>query len=353
MSSDQPVIPVVNIAALFGDNAQARQIVSHALGEAARSAGVFYVVGHGLPPAIFEALLLQTREYFAQSTDEKMRHYIGHSRNHRGYVPEGEEVFLAGTKDAKEAYDLARDLPAGDPDYQAGNPLLGPNQWPDRPAFKAAVNSYYLHTFEIGRVLMSGFAQALGEEPDFFEAFLRKPPSQLRLIHYPFNPEIQDRPGIGAHTDYECFTLLRATGPGLEIMNEAGTWVDVPPVTDAYVVNIGDMLELWTNGEFVATSHRVRQVHEERYSFPLFFAVDYHTHIVPMARFVDDHRPARTDLIAGEHLHAQTAQTFTYLRRRIESGELTLPASSVGLSSFGQQARRQERPSTAVPDQAI
>jgi isopenicillin N synthase-like dioxygenase len=339
MISAQSAIPVVNIAALFGDDAHGKTIVSRELGEAARSAGVLYVTGHGLPSNSFDNLLLQTKGFFARSIDEKMRVYIGHSRNHRGYVPEGEEVFVAGTKDAKEAYDLSRDLPANDADYLAGNPLLGPNQWPDEPAFKAAVGNYYTHTFEIGRALMSGFAQALGEKPSFFEPFLGKPPSQLRLIHYPFNPDAEDKPGIGAHTDYECFTLLRATGPGLEIMNEHGSWIDAPPISDAYIVNIGDMLELWTNGEFVATTHRVRKVCEERYSFPLFFAVDYHTRISPMARFVTANRPERPALIAGEHLYAQTAQTFTYLRRRLERGELALPKSSVGLSSFGQQAK--------------
>jgi len=339
MQTAHSEIPVVDIAALFGTDAHAKAIVARELGEAARSAGVLYVTGHRLPPTLFDDLLVQTKKFFAQSIDDKMRVYIGHSSNHRGYVPEGEEVFIAGTKDAKEAFDLSRDLPAEDADYQAGNPLLGPNQWPDDPAFKAAVSSYYSETFEIGRVLMRGFAQALGEEPEFFEPFLHKPPSQLRLIHYPINPGAVDRPGIGAHTDYECFTLLRATGPGLEIMNAAGAWIDASPISDAYVVNIGDMLELWTNGEFVATSHRVRQVREERYSFPLFFAVDYHTRISPMARFINADRPARAGLIAGEHLHAQTAQTFSYLRRRLERGELALPASSVGLSSFGQQAK--------------
>lgn len=332
-------IPVVDISTLFGSDSDARRATAQQLGEAARSAGVLYVIGHGLPPALFDELLAQTQRFFAQPIEQKMQVYIGHSRNHRGYVPEGEEVFVGGTKDAKEAYDLSRDLPADDPDFLSGIPLLGPNQWPADPAFRSAVGRYYDVAFEVGRALMRGFALALDEEADFFEPFLRRPPSQLRLIHYPFNPDAADKPGIGAHTDYECFTLLRATGPGLEIMNENGVWIDTPPRDDAFVVNIGDMLELWTNGEFVATSHRVRKVHEERYSFPLFFAVDYHTRIAPMARFVSANRPSRGELIAGEHLYAQTAQTFTYLRRRLERGELALPESSVGLSSFGQQAK--------------
>jgi isopenicillin N synthase-like dioxygenase len=145
------------------------------------------------------------------------------------------------------------------------------------PGFSSVVDAYYDATFELGRALLRGFALALDQPADRFDAVLTKPPSQLRLIHYPHDPQATDKPGIGAHTDYELFTLLRSTAPGLEVMNESGVWIDAPPLPDAYVVNIGDMLELWTGGEFVATSHRVRKVSQERYSFPLFFAVDYHT----------------------------------------------------------------------------
>ncbi len=138
---------------------------------------------------------------------------------------------------------------------------------------------------EVGHRLLWAFAVALGEDPDVFSRHATKTPSQLRLVHYPYNAEAKDGQGIGAHTDYECFTLLKPTAPGLEVLNGAGEWIDVPPMEGTFVVNIGDMLELWTNGAFVATSHRVRKVAEERYSFPLFFNVDYHTEVKPLPQF--------------------------------------------------------------------
>jgi isopenicillin N synthase-like dioxygenase len=111
-------------------------------------------------------------------------------------------------------------------------------------------------------------------------------------------------------------------------------------VQGTFVVNIGDMLELWTNGAFVATSHRVRRVAEERYSFPLFFNVDYHTEVKPLPQFATADAVARPAMRAGEHLFAQTAQTFAYLRNRIDSGELVLPDGSLATGQFGQQARQ-------------
>lgn len=331
-------IPLVDITKLRTGTRAEQQQVAEDLGKAAREVGFIYITGGGIDEALFGGVLDAAKRFFALPHDEKMKVYIGNSRCHRGYVPEGEEVFASGTKDKKEAYDLSIDLPPDDPDYVAGNPLLGPNQWPDLPGFKAAVGSYYTAVFDLGRVLLRGFAMAIGEEPTFFDRYVTKPPSQLRLIHYPFDSSADDRPGIGAHTDYECFTLLRSTSPGLEVMNGAGEWIDAPPVPGAYVVNIGDMMEIWTNGEFVATSHRVRKVSEERYSFPLFFAADYDTVVAPLPRFANGEKPVRKALKAGEHLFAQTMQSFTYLKERRARGEIVLPEGSTLLSSFGQEA---------------
>jgi len=331
-------VPIVDISGLGSPDRQERERVAAELGKAASEVGFFYVGGAGVDDLLFDRMLAATKEFFALPLDEMMRYYIGLSACHRGYVPSGEEGLATGMPEMKEAFDTALDLPADDPDYLAGNPMLGPNTWPDLPGFADAVTAYYEAVLDVGQRLLRAFAVALGEDPDTFSKHATKTPSQLRLIHYPYNPDAVDGEGIGAHTDYECFTLLKPTAPGLEVLNGAGEWIDVPPVPGTFVVNIGDMLELWTNGAYVATSHRVRKVKEERYSFPLFFNVDYHTEVKPLPQFASRDGKQRPALRAGEHLFAQTAQTFAYLRTRVKSGELVLPDGSLETGQFGQQA---------------
>ncbi|MCF4164361.1 isopenicillin N synthase family oxygenase [Zavarzinia compransoris] len=333
-------LPVIDLSAIRGTDEAARARLARELHDAARDVGFLYLTGHGMAPELFDGLIDAAKSFFALPLDEKMKVYIGQSTDHRGYVPEGEEVFYGATKDLKEAFDLSVDLPADDPDYLAGNPMLGPNQWPDMPGFREKVYAYYEAVMALGRDLLRAFALSMGEEAGLFDAMVTKPPSQLRLVHYPFDPAAKDATGIGAHTDYECFTLLHVTAPGLEVMNGLGQWIDVPPLPGAFVVNIGDVMEVLTNGAYVATSHRVRKVQEERFSFPLFFNLDYHTEVAPLPRFRRGDGTDMPAMIAGEHLFAQTAQSFTYRRKMLEAGTLKLPESAHALSSFGQEARQ-------------
>jgi isopenicillin N synthase-like dioxygenase len=212
--------------------------------------------------------------------------------------------------------------------------------WPALPGFRDVVARYYAAVFELGQRLLRGFALALELPETFFDRFVTAPPSQLRMLHYPANPGAEVKVGIGAHTDYECFTILLPTTPGLEVMNGAGEWIDAPPRAGCFVVNIGDTLEMWTNGALTATSHRVRKVSEERFSFPLFFSCDYDVEVQPLPQFVSPERPARYPAVkAGEHLYAQTVQSFTYLKQRLAAGELELPEGARPLSSFGQEGK--------------
>jgi isopenicillin N synthase-like dioxygenase len=319
MAADFQAIPVVDIAGLFSGDLAERRAVAVEIGRAAREVGFLYVTGHGISEALSRDVRSAAMRFFAQTPAQKMAAYIGGSGNHSGYVPEGEEVFEAGKIDKKEAFDVNLDIPEA-----AGEaPMLGANLWPELEGFKPAVSAYYAAVAGLARRMFRGFALALELPEDHFDAHLSRPPSQLRLIHYPYDPAAQNRDGIGAHTDYEFFTILRGTAPGLEVRNGAGAWIDAPPIQGAFVVNIGDMLEVWTNGVFRATAHRVRKVAEERYAFPFFATCDYRTVVEPDPAFVTAERPARFGrMVSGEHLWAQTVRTFRYLAPRRE----TLPA---------------------------
>ncbi len=238
----------------------------------------------------------------------------------------------------------------------AGTPLIGANEWPDLPDFRARVLAYYDAVFALGHRLFDAFALALGLPEGYFKPMVTCPPAKLRLIHYPFDASVEDVPGIGAHTDYECFTLLLADQPGLEVLNEESVWIDAPPVKnaageEAFVINIGDMLEVLSAGTFVATAHRVRKVPQERYSFPLFFACDYHTLIRPLPTFLAAGEAGEyQELSIGEHMWSQALQTYRYLREKVNRGELQLPERARHQYVWPFEKQAQQKPLTTRED---
>jgi len=322
------ILPLVDISGLASSRIEDRLAVATQLDQACAEAGFLYIAGAQLEAVPFRRLVARAKAYFALDLDVKMKSYIGDSENHSGYVPVGEEQLGGGGCDLKEAFDVNVDYRH----HEGRRPLLGPNQWPEMPGFREDVQAYYRHVTAIGHQLFRAFALALGLDEDHFDACLRHPPSQLRLIHYPFDATAEDRPGIGSHTDYECFTTLFATASGLQIVDKQGRWSDVPLIDGTMILNIGDMMEILSNGRYVATRHRVKTVREERYSFALFHACDYDYVVKPVVRGT---APRYAPVKGGEHLFNQTAQSFAYLKRRVASGELVLrdplPPNSFGL----------------------
>ncbi|MGV0885949.1 2-oxoglutarate and iron-dependent oxygenase domain-containing protein [Acinetobacter venetianus] len=329
------VLPLIDISLLNSDYLEDRMQVVQALDRACKEVGFLYIQGEQFQPELFDKLKEIAESYFAQDENQKMQNYIGLSKNHSGYVPIGEEQFKANVYDLKEAYDINYDYQ----EIENRRPLLGPTQWPNCPQFKEQVLAYYQHIKAIGHQLFKAFALALELEEDNFDAHLKHAPSQLRLIHYPFNPNAEDQFGIGAHTDYECFTLLFPTAEGLQVLDKQGEWIDIPLIENTMVMNIGDMMEILSNGRYLATKHRVKRVKQERYSFPLFFSCDYDYIIQPIIKNEVPHYPP---MKGGEHLFNQTAQTFRYLKERIASGELVLenarPLYSFGLNEQGEMS---------------
>lgn len=340
--NDFDALPIIDIAGLFSADLAQRQAVADQLGRAAREVGFFYIRGHGIGADRIAALRVATEALFAQDLAWKMASHIGLGRGHKGYVPEGSEFYGSGRPDLKEAWDIGFEAEDDHPFVRAAQPLIGGNKWPALPAFRAGVDAYYAAVFALGTKLFQGFALALGQDEHAFDALVTCPPSKLRLIHYPVDRSAADAPGIGAHTDYECFTLLLADQPGLEVLNGRGRWIDAPPVMidgeELFVINVGDMLEVMTAGQFVATTHRVRKVAHERYSFPLFYACDYATKIRPLAQFDPTGEKAALypDISIGDHMWSMALQTYRHLRDKVANGDLALPENARATHTFGQ-----------------
>lgn len=325
--SNSYVLPLLDISSLCSPDLKDRLKVAQALDQACKDVGFLYLKGKQFKPALFKKLYHTAQHYFAQDIAIKMQNYIGLSENHSGYVPIGEERFVENSNDLKEAYDVNYDYLS----LENRRPLIGPTQWPNDAVFKQNVSNYYQHIKTIGQQIFQSFALALGLDEHYFDAHISKAPSQLRLIHYPYNADIQDKEGIGAHTDYECFTLLLPTAPGLQVLTKSGQWIDIPLLENTLIMNIGDMMEILSNGRYLATKHRVKKVSEERYSFPFFFSCDYDYFIQPLI----PNEPAKyAPLKGGEHLFNQTAQTFQYLKEKVARGEIQLQ-NARPLYSFG------------------
>ena len=220
---------------------------------------------------------------------------IGINR-HPGYEP-----------DLKESYTYGLDLPLSDPDVVAGRPLYGPNRWPARaPWLKDAADKYLEETVALGSKLMRLFALALDQDEGFFLQWAKKPMIQGRLIHYP----AQDLPsdlalGVAPHTDYGMVTIL-AQDPigGLELRKRDGEWISAPFIENTVVVNLGDMMTVWSNDLFVSNLHRViNRTGRRRFSFPTFFNLDYDAPVACLPSCQSADNPARHQPIkSGDYL---------------------------------------------------
>jgi isopenicillin N synthase-like dioxygenase len=338
-------IPVIDISALRGTDPAALKATVAEIAEACEDVGFFYIKNHGIPEALIERTYELSRQFHFSPQELKQKVHIMHSPGTRGWVPDGDkdddgdpELYRLVEPNPDHdyltkprlhaAFDVALELPQDDPDFLAGNLMLVPNQWPDWiPGFREEVMAYYEAVTAVGQQLFRAFAIALDLPEDFFARLTTKAPSQLRLLYYPPNdrPMDNDNLGIGAHSDFECFTILHTAGPGLQVMNAKDEWVAAPPIPGTFTVNIGDLIEGWTNGRFKATQHRVVNTGKERFSMPLFFAVDYHTVIEPLPQFISAENPPKYNrIVAGDHLAGFSVNGAKHLRKKIVRGELKI-----------------------------
>lgn len=313
-------LPIIDISPLHSANRNDWQPVIDQIDRACRELGFFYVVGHGIPQAQFDGIELMADTLFRLPETEKQRISIENSQNHRGWGRlSAEKLDPLGELDCKESFDMALDLSPYHSQVSRCPTLYGPNQYPNIAGFTQAMNQHYSLTLDVGLRILKAMAIALNEAEDFFTQHFNLPISVLRMLHYP--SQTQATNGAGAHTDYGCITLLyQDASGGLQVLNTHDEWMDAPPVAGSFVVNIGDLMQRWTNDIYRSTKHRVASpTHgRSRFSMPFFVEPDFDTPIVTLASCLAEKsgQGGYPVITAGDWIVSRFTETYAYRRER-------------------------------------
>ena len=280
---------------------------------ACRDMGFFFVVGHGVPLELQARLDSLAREFFALHDTEKANvdMKLG-GRAWRGWFPVGGEL-TSGQPDMKEGLYFGQERPT------STTPLHGPNLFPDRPAgLRDAVLEYIDAVTRVGQVLLRGISLALGLDEDWFDRNLTADPLVLfRIFHYPALVKGDERWSVGEHTDYGLITILyQDDAGGLSVRSPKG-WLDVPSLPNAFVVNLGDMLERMTGGRYKSTPHRVHNTTRNRLSFPLFLDPAWDAEVLPVPRLGAAGPDDNSDRWDGASVHEWSGTYGDYLLTKV------------------------------------
>lgn len=297
-------LPLIDAAALEAGAPDALA----AMERAATEVGFALVENTALSAARVTEVIAAYRAFFRQPTEIKARIDMARTGANRGWgAPRSEQVDPSANPDYKEVFDCGFELPEGDP--RAALSVYAPNLWPETPPeFRTLVSDYYASARAVALTVLRGLAQSLGAPRDTFDAGFAVPMALLRGNYYPKRPDWAGARdfGIAPHTDYGCLTLLATDGtPGLEVELRGGGWLPVTATPGQFVINFGEMMEMWSAGRVRATPHRVIGSAEERISVPLFFNPSHDTNVAPMGS--DETR------LAGAHLQARFEETYLHL----------------------------------------
>jgi isopenicillin N synthase-like dioxygenase len=269
-------IPTIDLRQL-ASNAGRRETHLEDLRRTVGTIGAFYLVGHGIAPEDADRILDLTHRFFALPEAERHSIAIANSPHFRGYTALGNE-YTAGRPDWREEVDIGAERPPRrTPDGPPYWGLQGPNQWPaGLPELRPVILAWVDRLREVAARLAAALAESLGLPPDYFDdAFNPDPHLLVKLIRYPGRSDENDRQGVGSHRDSGFLTLVLQDdrgGSGLQFF-DGESFVDVKPQPGAFVINLGEALELATNHRLRATLHRVQSPPAGRdfFSVPFFY----------------------------------------------------------------------------------
>lgn len=268
-------LPVIDFALLSGKEPQRQQLIEK-LGQTARDIGFFYLINHDIDRQLLDNVQRVARAFFALPQEEKLQVKMANSPHFRGYNLAGVEI-TRSQPDFREQFDIGaeRDAFPVTPQAPVWQRMQGPNQWPEAlPELKTVITRWQQEMTRVALELLRSLAEALQLPRNAFDNLYGDYPNEhIKLIRYPGRSAVESRQGVGAHKDSGFLTLLlQDDQPGLEVEVTPDNWVAASPLPGSFVVNIGELLELATNGYLRATVHRVvsPQVAQERLSIAFF-----------------------------------------------------------------------------------
>ena len=274
-SAEPTKLPVIDLSA--ADDPARVDAFREALHEAAHHVGFFQLVGHGVEAEEFDELLELVRRFFGLPDAHRLALSNLNSPHFRGYTRTGHEL-TGGQSDWRDQLDVGPELPALDlgPDDPAYLWLQGPNLWPEAlPDLRVGILEWQSRLSTIAHRLLQELLASLDAPRDFLDsAFSPNPHLHTKLVRYPGRAPNGTDQGVGWHKDYGFLTLLlQDEHGGLQVQGPDGGIIHVDPLRGAFVVNLGELLEIATEGYLVATNHRVVSPASgaERYSVPFFY----------------------------------------------------------------------------------
>ncbi len=301
------MIPRIDAMALLAGDAAAKADVVRG----ATDIGFLTVRNTPISAAQVQKVIEAYAAFFHLPAAQKAQFDMARTGSNRGWGASGsEQVNPDANPDYKQVFDCGTTLDPDDPVAALGLLTYAPNVWPDQPAgFADVLRAYYNASTAFALDLLCAIAGAVGEDAAFFRDKFARPMALLRGNYYPERPADAGGKdfGIATHTDYGCLTLLATDGsPGLEVRKRGGGWIPVSAAPGEFVVNFGEMLEMWTARKIVATPHRVVGTAAERISVPLFFNPSHDVNVAPKGH---------TPVTAVAHLERRYQETYVHLQK--------------------------------------
>ena len=293
------------------------EAIAEAIIPALAACGAAYIVGHGIPAALIDDVLSISGRLHRLSDDVKARHDVSRSDGARGFF--SVDSSAATVRRNYCSFEIGNDCRLSSEDAEEAVLFAG-CVWPGDVGGRETIEEYLAGLRNLTIRLCLLMARALDLDEQYFAVRMRNPVYHLRLMEYGGDESLLVHHGaltLGEHTDYECFTFVVESTPGLQVADREGNWLDVAVRRGALVMLLGDLMEAISGRALESVLHRVSIGGAKRNSAVFFAGLD------PDAKIAgcESGEPLRV----GDHLLARTLENFPHLRSKVEQGLIGAP----------------------------